>query len=326
MNICGRNIKVQGRLVRVGRIQGDKYKFMDDPQPVIEGLRASRNRVDLFTFLQRLPDTTPKFDYPFEMDNLAVVRVTTFDDWWNNQIRSYPRNRARQAEKRGVTLREVPFDGELVKGIWEVYNESRIRQGVPFTHYGKDLETVHREEATYLDSSIFIGAFLGEKLIGFVKLVMDETGTQANLMNIVAMAKYKETAPTNALIARAVRSCADRGISFLVYQNFAYGNKQGDSLSHFKAVNGFQRVDIPRYYVPLTPLGELAWRLKLHHRWSDRLPESVGRNLRRVRSAWYTARFGAEAGSQTTDRPAKNDGQQGGNEQVESNQVKVASR
>jgi hypothetical protein len=307
MNICGRNIKVQGRLVRIARIEGDKYKFMDDPQPVIDGLRSCGRRIDLFTFLQRLSDTEAKFEYPFEMDNLAVVRVTTFDDWWNNQIRSYPRNRARQAEKRGVVLREVPFGEELVKGIWEVYNESRMRQGVPFTHYGKDFETVYKAEATYLDSSVFIGAFLGSSLIGFVKLVLDETGTQANLMNIVAMAKHKEKAPTNALIAHAVRACANRGISYLVYQNFTYGNKLGDSLSHFKAVNGFQRIDIPRYYVPLTPLGELTWRLKLHHRWSDRVPESVGRNLRRVRSAWYSARFGAEAASHSSEGPVSQD-------------------
>jgi len=54
----------------------------------------------------------------------------------------------------------VPFDETLVRGIWEVYNESPVRQGKPNTHYGKDIETVYKEEATFLDHSIFIGAFL----------------------------------------------------------------------------------------------------------------------------------------------------------------------
>src|SRR5438876_5826889 len=82
------------------------------------------------------------------------------------QIRSFPRNRARQAEKKGVSIREVPFGDALVQGIWEVYNESPVRQGKRNVHYGEDLETVRREEATFLDRSIFIGAFLGETLIG----------------------------------------------------------------------------------------------------------------------------------------------------------------
>ena len=222
-----------------------------------------------------------------EWDNLAVLPVSTFDNWWNNQIRSFPRNRARQAAKRGVTLHEVPFDDALVRGIAGIYNESDVRQGKANVHFGKDIRTVHREEATFLDRSIFIGAFLGGELIGFVKLVTDENQTQANLMNIMAMIKHRDKAPTNALIAESVRSCATRGIRHLVYQNFTYGNKRPDSLTNFKEVNGFQRVDLPRYYVPLTLIGRAALRLRLHHKLVDLLPESVATRLRELRSAWY---------------------------------------
>jgi hypothetical protein len=81
-------------------------------------------------------------------------------------------------------MREAPFDDKLVAGIWEIYNESPIRQRRRFPHYGKDLETVRREEATFLDSSVFIGAFFVDKLIVFVKLVADETCTQAGLFRV----------------------------------------------------------------------------------------------------------------------------------------------
>src|SRR5204863_6767079 len=84
-------------------------------------------------------------------------------------------------------------------------NESPIRQGRPNAHFGKDISTIRELEATFLDWSIFIGAFLGEELIGFVKLVTDENRTQANMMNIVSMTKHRDKAPTNALIAQAVR-------------------------------------------------------------------------------------------------------------------------
>ncbi len=291
MKICGRDIKVQGRLIRVGRLDADKYQFLDDPQAFLDSLRKSKTGVDIFTFMQRLPETAPKYSYLMEMDNLAVLSVSTFEHWWNQQIRSLPRNRARQAEKRGVILREVPFNDALVQGIWEIYNESPVRQGVPFRHFGEDIETVHKEEATFLDSSIFIGAFLGDKMIGFVKLVTDETRTQANLMNILSMVGHKDKAPTNALIAQAVRSCADRGIAYLVYQNFSYGKKQGDTLSHFKEINGFERVEVPRYYVPLTFIGRAALRLGLHHRLVDHLPEPLMAKLRELRNSWYNRKF-----------------------------------
>lgn len=291
ITVCEREIRVQGKLLRTARLEADKFQFMGDPRPLLEELRHSRTRIDLFTFMQKLPETSAKYPYPFEWDNLAVLPVTTFDHWWSEQIGSKARNKAKQAEKRGVVIREVPFDDTLVKGIWEVYNESPVRQGTRFKHYGKDLETVRREEATFLDSSIFIGAFLDDQMIGFIKLVHDETRTQAGTMNIVSMIGHRDKAPTNALVAQAVRSCADRGISYLVYSNFAYGKKQESSLSDFKERNGFQRVDTPRYYVPLTRTGWVALKFGLHHKLVDNLPQSVAARLRKLREAWYNRKF-----------------------------------
>ncbi|HLQ77205.1 MAG TPA: hypothetical protein VK210_07610, partial [Terriglobia bacterium] len=275
----------------VGRLDAEKYQFLDDPQPVLDGLRKSGTRVDLFTFMQRLPESEPKFRYPMEWDNFAALPISTFDHWRTQQIGFKARNKAKQAEKKGVTLREVPFDDALVKGIWEIYNECPVRQGRPFTHYGKDIETVRKEEATYLDSSIFIGAFLGDSMIGFVKMVSDETRTQAGLMNIVSMIKHRDKAPTNALVAQAVRSCAERQISYLVYANFAYGKKQPDSVADFKERNAFQQMNVPRYYVPLTPIGWAALRLGLHHRFIDHFPEPWIAKLREFRNAWYNRKF-----------------------------------
>lgn len=294
MRMCGKEIKVSGRFLRVARLDADKYQFLeDDPEQVLEGLRNSGTRVDLFTFMQRLPDTTPKYKYPMEWDNFAAIPVTTFENWWTKQLGFKARNKAKQAGKKGVVTREVPFNDELVRGIWEIYNECPIRQGRRFQHYGKDLQTVYREEATYLESSVFIGAFLGEKLIGFVKLVSDETRTQAGLMNIVSLIQQRDKAPTNALVAEAVRICASRGIPYLVYSNFAYGKKQSDSLSDFKERNAFQRMNVPRYYVPLTRLGSVAFRLGLHHRMTDYFPEKFAAKLREMRNAWYDRKFQA---------------------------------
>src|ERR1700734_799923 len=262
--VCGRKIEVRGQVLRIAAVDGDYFRFLEDPAAVIAGLRECGTRVDLFTFIQRLPETKPNYSYPVEWDNLAVLQVTTFDHWWTKVLGFKGRNKAKQAEKKGVVVREVPFDDPLVRGIWEIYNEAPVRQGRRFPHYGKSLEAVGAMSATFLDSSVFIGAFDGEKLIGFIKLTMNDARTQAGLMNILSLMSYRDKAPTNALVVQAVRSCADRGVIRLVYANFAYGKKSRSSLSDFKERNGFQRVDVPRYYVPLTRWGAVAFRLGLH--------------------------------------------------------------
>jgi hypothetical protein len=240
-----------------------------------------------------LPQKTPSYDYPFEWDNLAVLPISTFEHWWSKQIGNKTRNMVRKAEKAGVVLREVAFDDALVDGICAIYNETPMRQGRRFWHYGKDRETVKRISATFPEQSSFVGAFLGEQLIGFAKLVWDRERQQASLMHIISMVQHRDKAPTNALIAESVKACAARGIPNLVYSNFAYGRKQKDSLSDFKEYNGFQRVEMPRYYIPVTAVGRAALRLQLHRGIVERLPDSIHKRLYELRSRWYAWRMPA---------------------------------
>jgi hypothetical protein len=287
IEILGKSIRVHGRLLRIARLDAEKFLFLDDPEPIIADLRRSKSRVDLFTFIQKVSETSPKYSYPMEWDNLAVLPVSTFDCWWNQQIGFKARNKAKQAEKRGVTMREVPFSDSLVRGIWEIYNEVPIRQGRRFPHFGKDLKTVYQDEATYLDRSAFIGAFLDDRLIGFVKLLWSADRSQVGLLNVLSLIEHRDKAPTNALVAQAVRFCAAQKIPYLVYSNFAYGKRERDSLSDFKERNAFQRFDLPRYYVPLTAIGWAGFRLGLHKRMSERVPERMIMKLREVRNSWY---------------------------------------
>ena len=291
MKVCNKEIKVEGRLIRIARLAAEGYEFLHNPEAALGTLRKSGVRIDLFTFMQNLPHTSPKYRYPTEWENVAALPVSTFDHWWTRQINNKVRNTVRKAEKKGVSVREMPFDDALVQGISAIYNESPIRQGKPFWHYGEDLETVRRENGTFLDRSVFIGAFLEGALIGFAKLVSDEDQGQAGLMQIISMIQHRDKAPTNALIAQAVRSCAERGIPYLVYAKFSYWKKQQDSLAEFKHHNGFQRVDLPRYYIPLTLAGRTALRLGLHHRLAERVPEPVLAQLRKLRGLWHGREF-----------------------------------
>jgi hypothetical protein len=110
------------------------------------------------------------------------------------------------------------------------------------------------------------------------------------------MPQHRDKAPTNGLVAHAVRSCAERGVSYLFYDNFAYGKKEESSLADFKRHNGFQKVDVPRYYVPLTLVGRMAIPLGLHRGLLEWVPEPLGATYRKIRKFWYTRKF---AGSQS---------------------------
>ncbi len=286
--VLGKAVRVQGNVLRVGRLDAEKFEFVDEPRAMLEAMSRAGIKMDLFTFLQRLPDTAPKFSYPMESDNLAVLEVSTYDHWWTKQLDNKTRNMIRRAEKKGVVVREMAFDDTLARGICEIYNETPMRQGKRFPHYGKDFETVRREAATYLDRSVFLCAYSGEQLIGFVKLTEDEERTQTSIMNIIGMVKYRDLAPMNALIADCVRYTAERQIPRMVYANFAYGNKKRDSLADFKHNNGFKQVDLPRYYVPITAAGSLFFKLGMHKKLTDRVPEAVLSKLRDARNQWYS--------------------------------------
>jgi hypothetical protein len=293
-----RSIKVEGGLIRTGRLDGEYYCFLEDPEPVAQGLRSCSMRVDLFTFIQKLPDAIktqpdriPKYSYPMEWDNFAALPITSYEDWWTKTLGFKARNKAKQAEKRGVVLKEIEYGEAVIRGIWEIYNETPIRQGKRFPHYGMTLDQIRKYAGTFLDQSIFIGAFLEDRMIGFIKMTRNEARTQAGLMHILSLVSERDKAPTNALMARAVQACADRGIPWLVYSNFSYGKKQTDSLSDFKERNGFQKVYVPRYYVPLSPLGHIALQFGLHRRFADRIPEPVAGKFRHLRKVWYDRRF-----------------------------------
>jgi len=96
----------------------------------------------------------------------------------------------------------------------------------------------------------------------------------------------------------------DPAIPYLWYANISYGKKQDSSLAEFKRHNGFEKIEIPRFYVPLAVAGRIALQLGLHHEFVDWIPEPVAAQFRKVRSLWYANRPLAErAPSNYSDAP-----------------------
>lgn len=287
VHIFDKTILVEGRFVRIGRVDGEGYQFLEDPESAIANLQLNNFNIDLFTFIDRLSSCNVRHSYYSELINFAAMEISTYENWIKTQIDSKTRNMLKKAEKCGVFVREVELDADFVRGIVKIYSESPYRQGKRFWHYGKTTEEVFVMKQTFLERSVFIGAFYEDELIGFIKLVADEQRRQAGLMHIISMMQHRDKAVANALIAHAVRSCEARRIPMLWYAQFTYGKKQQDGLMEFKKKNGFRQYDIPRYYFPLTHKGRLALKFGCHRPFADYVPASIASVYRELRRRVY---------------------------------------
>ena len=290
--ICGRTVVVTGKWLRKAVIKDENViegQIVEDPHLFLAELKASPLQADIFIFSQKIPNTTPKYNYPFEWDNWAVIPLTSFNDWWEKRLPQESRRNVRRAAKRGVVVKAVPFDDELVRSIQNIYNETPIRQGRRFWHFGKDFETVKMENATYLDRSEFLGAYFGQELIGFIKIIyLDQMAT---LIQIISKVAHQDKRPTNALIAKAVEVCAQKKVNFLIYTKFVYDGDQSSALTEFKRRNGFEEARYPRYFAPLTLKGAAAIKLGIHGGFRRLLPLSLLVRLKSFRSRVYDLRY-----------------------------------
>jgi hypothetical protein len=288
ISINNKTLVVTGQWIKVVAVNDEEWiadQAVDDPEFFIRGLKKSKLKADIFTFTQKLPQTEQKYEYFMELDNYAVVPITCFDDWWTKRIPQVTRKNVRRAVRMGVVVRVTDFDDELVEGIIKIYNESPVRQGRLFWHYGKDFETVKKENSTYISNCDFICAYYNDELIGFIKLVY--TGKEASMMQIISMIKHQDKRPTNALLSKAVEICETKGMEFFIYGQYVYGKNTRSPLIEFKQRNGFEMVNIPRYYVPLTIKGKIILKLKLHRALVGLIPGNIYDVLLNIRSKWY---------------------------------------
>lgn len=284
VEIGGQVFEISAGAITVVRLEDEWYEDITDPEAVITALRDDLGfRPDLLTFWQRMPDVEPKYPYHHEFADIAVLPITSYEHWWRNQIKSRTRNLIRKSEKEGLVVREAAYDDEFVSGMTAIFNERPVRQGRRFWHYGKDFETVRKQFSRFLYREQMIGAYLGHEMIGFMMLC--DAGRYGITGQIISSTKHRDKATNNALIAKAVEISATRGWSHLIYYFWS-----DDSLAEFKRRCGFEKISVPRYYVPLSRKGDIALKLGLHRGWRALLPEAVKAPLKRARTFWYGLR------------------------------------
>ena len=251
------------------RMANDTEEYGKDNKPTNEFIEKLRERdIDVFTFLERkwcCPIPNPPSTWIKSEDNVGLLEIKDYAAWWN-KVGKKTRNMVRRAEKSGITVSITEPDEKFVKGVWKIYNETPVRQGSIFPHFGQSLKTVDFK-IHETQNSTFIGAFLQEELVGFIQIIYGDN--IAILSQILSMQKHWDKAVNNALIAKAVEVCASKGERWLMYGRI--GNHP--SLDKFKESNGFVKFPITRYYVPITWKGRVAVRLGLQREFKDALPQ-----------------------------------------------------
>ena len=282
------DVVVRGKIIKIGQVRNEfwmRSKDIPEIPEMLQRLKGLPGRPDIFVASQKLPDIQPRHSFHLECDNLAVAHFTSYSEWFSGQVARDARSQIRKAGRESVRTEVVPFTDELVESIRSIYNEMPVRQGRKFWHYGKDAAAVKRENSSYLDRSLFIGAYFENELIGFIKLVFDDQ--VAHILQILSKSAHFLKRPNNALLAKAVEVSESQGAHYLTYGGYVYGKKEHSSLIEFKKSLGFNKVDIPRYYIPLTFKGRLALKLRLHRGLKQRIPASLIYLGSEIRSRLY---------------------------------------
>jgi hypothetical protein len=268
-DLDGLAIRKKG-FIHIAKYQEEK-EYLQDFVPSDEFFeKLSDHGADIFTFIEKTwcnPINNPPHSWHKAEDNIALLQITPYNDWLA-KVGKKTRNMIRKAEKTGIQTYVSEPSEQLAEGIWRIYNETPVRQGRAFSHYGIALQDVKRQVLSAQDS-MFISAIFEGKLVGFVQLVY---GKQIAVMaQILSMQAHWDKAVNNALIAKAEEVCATKNVPWLMYGRI--GNHP--SLDTFKESNGFVKMNLTRYYVPLTGKGRLAVKMRLHREAKDALPEGL---------------------------------------------------
>jgi hypothetical protein len=290
--VADKELKITGRLVKIAELKKDWDEDIDAPEDFVNHIRCCGVKSDIFTFMQRLPESRPKFKYYMEWDSIAAIPIISYEHWLKKQIVQNSRKKIGLAQRKGVNIKRIPFDDDLVRGILDIYHETPILQGKPNRQYKTDFETAKKLNSTFLDRAQFIGAFYKDELIAYIKLV--SAGRYMRTMGILAKIAHREKGAMNLLIAKAVETCAETGMQYLMYAKFDYGKRGSETLKEFKRNLGFESIILPRYYIPLNAWGEIILKLKLHRDLAEYLPQRIIRMLIDIRSSRYEKKYAEE--------------------------------
>lgn len=269
-------IIIEGKFPKFVKLRNEWFEIPAEPEKFISDINEQGIKADILTFRQLVPDTQPKYDYYYVMDPLAVITVSTYEEWFRNQVKSSVRSNIRKSVNRGVEMRVEKFNDDLINGIVKLVNDSRIRQDRKYTYFGYNFDQIKETFAPGSYYCEYIGAYYENELIGFVKLLF--AGQCSHNFGMISKVEHRDKAPQYALISKSIERTALRNTPYLLYGQWVDGG-----LGQFKKHLGCQLIEVPKYYVPLSAKGNLVIKLNLQHGLRHFLPRKISNRLKSIR-------------------------------------------
>lgn len=236
------------------------FEWVNDVPDLERVYELTKGKADVLMFWERLPRKPNLKIKNRDNVSIAAIPLVNYKYWWNSQIDKKTRNMVRKALKKGVEVKVEGLTDELIHGMEKIYKEAQMRQNKAFAYYGETFEQLKKDFSIWNShrySHDFLVAYSGEEVIGFQHLIY--TKDSALISAFLSMKRHSNKGPNNLLISKSVEICCRKNLKYLIFERMT-----GGSLGKFKQKNGFMKMDVPRYYIPLSRLGKIICFFKMY--------------------------------------------------------------
>lgn len=196
------------------------------------------------------------------------TREKSFEEIWMNEFSKHARNRARKAEKEGVSIREIETFEDWISDMHLCNMSSFYRQKryPRYPHSEKDafLGYLNRHKQILRENYRVYGAFFGKHLIAYMATVQFNKSIVIGLM--MSMGDFLAKCPNDALLRHIVRHACHNEFSWIFYSfdRVSQSSQRPSLLSpliKFKFDHGFREYPMKIFSLGLTRTGRVLQKL-----------------------------------------------------------------
>jgi len=195
------------------------------------------------------------------------VRGRSFEEIWMKGFSKHARNRARKAEKEGVSIREVKVFDEWISDMHLCNMSSFVRQKryprYPHSDEEAFLVYLNRHKTILGENYRVYGAFFRNHLIAYMATL--EFNGLIVIGLLMSLSNLMSKCPNDALLKYLVDHACKSAIRWIYYSfdRVSYGSKRPSlhySLRRFKFEHGFKEYPMKIYHLGVTNAGALLRR------------------------------------------------------------------
>jgi len=226
------------------------------------------------------------------VDALDVQRKS-FEEIWMKGFSKHARNRARKADKEGVSVREIERFDEWISDmhLCNMSSFSRQKRYPRYPHSDKEafLIYLNRHKAILGENYRVYGAFFRNRLIAYMATL--EFSGLIVIGLLMSLSNLMSKCPNDALLRYLVDHACESEFSWIYYSfdRVSYSSKKPSlhsSLRRFKFEHGFKEYPMKIYHLGLTNAGGVLQRFTSLYNFlfvaSTRLPNLMTDSIQKI--------------------------------------------